>query len=63
VGYFFQGLPKIAGGKTNGQSFAGEAIAFLATKDGLRLMQAMTKLPEAVRRDMTTHIVTVAAAL
>jgi transcriptional regulator with XRE-family HTH domain len=61
--YFFQHFPKAHNVRSNGVDSNTEAIAFLATKEGHRLMAAMSKLPAAVRRDMTTHIHTVADAL
>jgi transcriptional regulator with XRE-family HTH domain len=61
--YFFQHFPKTGKAKNNGVDSNTEAIAFLSTKEGHRLMAAMNKLPAAVRRDMTTHIHTVADAL
>jgi transcriptional regulator with XRE-family HTH domain len=57
VNYFFQHLPKTGNGKVDRHV---EALAFLTTKEGMRLMQAMNRLPDRVRRDMTTHIVSVA---
>lgn len=61
--YFFQHLPETGNAKSNGVDSSTEAIAFLATKEGHRLMAAMNKLPAMVRRDMTTHIHSVAEAL
>jgi transcriptional regulator with XRE-family HTH domain len=61
VTYFFQHLPKTGNGTVADSSV--EAIAFLSTKDGGRLMAALNRLPHEVMRDMTKHIHSVADAL
>jgi transcriptional regulator with XRE-family HTH domain len=59
VAYFFQQLPKIGNGKKVADSNL-EAVAFLASKEGSRLMRALSRLPKPVQRDMLNHINTVA---
>jgi transcriptional regulator with XRE-family HTH domain len=61
VTYFFQHLPKTG---NNGSSESNvEALAFLSTRDGVRLMAALNRLPQPVMRKMTRHIRSIAEAL
>jgi transcriptional regulator with XRE-family HTH domain len=60
MAHFFRHLPKTDNGRSVDSRL--EALAFLTTKEGGRLMAALSRLPQAVRRDMTKHISSVADA-
>jgi hypothetical protein len=59
ISYFFDGLPAL----TNGDDAASRrAIEFLCTREGAAMVDALSRVPPKLRRELANHVAMVARA-
>jgi transcriptional regulator with XRE-family HTH domain len=59
ISYFFDGLPALANGD---DATSRRAIEFLCTREGAAMVQALSRVPPKLRRELANHVAMVARA-
>jgi hypothetical protein len=57
--YFFDGLPALANGD---DTASRRAIEFLCTREGAAMVEALSRVPPKLRRELANHVAMVARA-
>jgi transcriptional regulator with XRE-family HTH domain len=59
ISYFFDGLPALANGD---DAASRRAIEFLCTREGAAMVEALSRVPPKLRRELANHVAMVARA-